>query len=127
MNSEKFLYSFFIILSLCLSIEIVYMSIHSIIQEGIYLLLAAFVVNIFITMKSIKDKSKIGPLLLASSLAADFHLIAAIFVYEMVSENYMMLIDNWLITLLVIGAAIANIIFMFIYIINVLMLKRSGC
>jgi hypothetical protein len=81
-------------------------------KQGVYLLIAAFVVNIIVTIKGIKDRSKIGPILLASNLAADFHLIAAIFVYGIVSLNSMTMNGNGLIISLIVGASIANLVFL---------------
>lgn len=84
-------------------------------NQGIYLLIAAFIVNIIVTINSIKDRSKIGPILLASNLAADFHIIAAIFMYGIVSLNYTMMNANGLIISLIVGASIANFLFLITY------------
>jgi len=91
---------------------------YRVIQEGIYLLLVAFVVNIFVTMKSIKDSGKIGPILLASNLAADFHLIIAIFACAITSGDAIILNDTGLIISLIVGASIANLVFLITYISN---------
>jgi hypothetical protein len=85
---------------------------YRVIQEGIYLLLVAFVVNIFVTMKSMKDSSKVGPILLASNLAADFHLIIAIFACGIISVDAIILNDTGLIISLIVGASIANLVFL---------------
>lgn len=123
MNSKKLQSSFFIILSLCFMIEIVYMGEHTL-KQGIFFLIAAFVINIIVTIKGIKDRSKIGLILLASNLVADFHLIAAIFIYIIVSLNYMTINANGLIISLIVGASIANLVFFTTYISDILIAKK---
>ena len=77
MNFEKVIFGFFIVLSLTLNVGFVLGEYNNPAHHGVLELFAVVVVNLIATGLKLGDRSQIGALLLATSLVADFELIAA--------------------------------------------------
>ncbi|MDF1583958.1 MAG: DUF6394 family protein [Methyloprofundus sp.] len=77
MNFEKVIFGFFIILSLTLNAGFFLGEYDNPAHHGVFELFAVVVVNLIATGLKLGDRSQIGAILLATSLVADFELIAA--------------------------------------------------
>lgn len=77
MNLEKVIFGFFIVLSLTLNVGFVLGDYNNPAHHGVFELFAVVVVNLIATGLKLGDRSQIGAVLLATSLVADFELIAA--------------------------------------------------
>ncbi|MBE0469413.1 MAG: hypothetical protein IBX55_07895 [Methyloprofundus sp.] len=77
MNFEKVIFGFFIILSLTLNVGFFLGEYDNPAQHGVFELFAVVIVNLIATGLKLGDRSQIGAILLATSLVADFELIAA--------------------------------------------------
>ncbi len=77
MNFEKVIFGFFIVLSLTLNVGFVLGEYDNPAHHGVFELFAVVVVNLIATGLKLGDRSQIGALLLATSLVADFELLAA--------------------------------------------------
>jgi hypothetical protein len=76
-NLEKVIFGFFIVLSLTLNVGFVLGEYSNPAHHSVYELFGVVVVNLIATGLKLGDRSQIGALLLATSLVADFELIAA--------------------------------------------------
>ncbi len=81
MNFEKVLFGFFVLLALTLNFGFVMGDIDAPEQHHVYELFAALVVSLIATVLKFGDRSHIGAVLLATSLVADLHLVAAALVW----------------------------------------------
>jgi len=77
MNMQKVVFAFFIILALTLNFGFFLGVIDNPDHHNVYELFAAIVVSLIATVLKFGERSHIGALLLATSLAADLGLIAA--------------------------------------------------
>ncbi|BCG64433.1 MAG: hypothetical protein methR_P2211 [Methyloprofundus sp.] len=77
MNFEKVIFGFFIVLSLTLNVGFVLGEYDNPAHHGVFELFAVVVVNLIATGLKLGDRSQIGAILLATSLVADFELLAA--------------------------------------------------
>ena len=77
MNIEKVLFGFFVLLALTLNFGFVMGDIDDPDHHHVYELFAALVVSLVATVLKFGDRSHIGAVLLATSLVADLHLLAA--------------------------------------------------
>lgn len=77
MNLEKVVFAFFIVLALTLNFGFFVGTIDALDQHNVYELFAALVVSLIATVMKFGDRTHIGAVLLATSLVADLHLIAA--------------------------------------------------
>jgi len=76
-NLEKVIFGFFIVLSLTLNVGFVLGEYNNPAHHSVFELFAVVVVNLIATGLKLGDRSQIGAVLLATSLVADFELIAA--------------------------------------------------
>lgn len=76
-NLEKIIFGFFIVLSLTLNVGFVLGEYNNPAHHSVFELFAVVVVNLIATGLKLGDRSQIGALLLATSLVADFELLAA--------------------------------------------------
>ncbi len=81
MNFEKVLFGFFVLLALTLNFGFVMGDIDNPEHHHVYELFAALVVSLIATVLKFGDRSHIGAVLLATSLVADLHLVAAALVW----------------------------------------------
>ncbi|HKK06799.1 MAG TPA: DUF6394 family protein [Gammaproteobacteria bacterium] len=77
MNLEKVVFAFFIVLALTLNFGFFVGTIDALDQHNVYELFAALVVSLIATVMKFGDRTHLGAVLLATSLVADLHLIAA--------------------------------------------------
>lgn len=77
MNLQKVIFAFFILSALTLNFGFFYGDIENPAHHNIYEFYAAVVVNLVATVLKIGDRTQVGAVLLATSLVADFQLIAA--------------------------------------------------
>lgn len=77
MNLEKVIFGFFIVLSLTLNVGFVLGEYNNPAHHSVFELFTVVVVNLIATGLKLGDRSQIGALLLATSLVADFELLAA--------------------------------------------------
>ncbi|MDC9728488.1 MAG: DUF6394 family protein [Methyloprofundus sp.] len=77
MNFEKVIFGFFIVLSLTLNVGFVLGEYNNPSHHGVYEFFAVIVVNLIAMGLKLGDRSQIGAILLATSLVANFELIAA--------------------------------------------------
>lgn len=88
MNLEKVLFGFFVLLALTLNFGFVMGDIDNPAHHHVLELFAALVVSLIATVLKFGDRSHLGAVLLASSLVADLHLIAAAVVWGGASQVY---------------------------------------
>jgi hypothetical protein len=81
MNLEKVVFAFFIVLALTLNFGFFYGGIDNPDHHHVYELFAALAVSLIATVMKFGDRTHIGAVLLATSLVADLHLIAAALVW----------------------------------------------
>jgi hypothetical protein len=81
MNLEKVVFAFFSILALTLNFGFFIGELDDPTHHNAYELFAALVVSLIATIMKFGDRAHIGALLLATSLVADLHLIAAAVVW----------------------------------------------
>ena len=77
MNLEKVVFAFFIVLALTMNFGFFIGDMNDPLHHNVYELYAAIVVNLVATVLKFGDRTHIGAVLLATSLVADLHLIAA--------------------------------------------------
>lgn len=77
MNFEKVVFGFFIVLSLTLNFGFFLGEMDNPEHHNVFELFASIVVNFIATGLKLGDRSQIGAVLLATSLVADLHLVAA--------------------------------------------------
>jgi len=81
MNLEKVVFAFFIVLALTVNFGFFIGEFDDPNHHNIYELYAAVVVNLVATVLKFGDRTHVGAVLLATSLVADLHLIAAAVVW----------------------------------------------
>jgi len=81
MNPEKVVFAFFILLALTLNFGFFIGEMDNPEHHNAYELFAAIVVSLIATVMKLGERTHIGAVLLASSLVADFHLLAAAIVW----------------------------------------------
>jgi len=127
MNSEKVLFSFFMILALTLNFGFFIGEMDNPTHHNVYELFAVIIVNLIATVLKFGDRSRLGPMLLATSLVALVQLISAALVWtfaEHVLESGLTPDTVVLIVSLSGGAVLANIISVILLMIETTMLRR---
>ena len=127
MNSEKVVFSFFIVLSLTLNFGFVYGEIDNPQHHPVYEFFAVIVVNLIATVLKFGDRSQMGALLLATSLVANLQLIAAALVWAFaVHISGVGLTPDIVASIVSLsgGAMLANVISVILLIIETVMLRR---
>ena len=81
MNLEKVVFGFFVLLALTINFGFVMGEVDNPAHHHAFELFLALVVSIIATIMKLGDRSHIGAVLLATSLVADLHLIAAAVVW----------------------------------------------
>ncbi|MCK5111088.1 MAG: hypothetical protein KAQ94_06165 [Arcobacteraceae bacterium] len=125
MNFDKVVAGFFIILAMTLNFGFVYGDINDLVAHSKYELFAAIVINIIATILKLGDKTQIGSVLLATSLVAVIQLVAAATIWAIAgySDSASIEISSIVISLSV-GALLANITSVILYIGETLKSKR---
>jgi hypothetical protein len=127
MNSEKVLFSFFMILALTLNFGFFIGEMDNPQHHNVYELFAVIIVNLIATVLKFGDRSRLGPMLLATSLVALVQLISAALVWtfaEHVQGTGLTPDTTVLIVSLSGGAVLANIISVILLMIETTMLRR---
>ena len=127
MNSEKVLFSFFMILALTLNFGFFMGEMDDPQHHNVYELFAVIIVNLIATIMKFGDRSRLGPMLLATSLVALVQLISAALVWTFavhVLETGLTPDTVVLIVSLSGGAVLANIISVILLMIETTMLRR---
>lgn len=127
MNSEKVLFSFFMILALTLNFGFFIGELDNPQHHNVYELFAVIIVNLIATVLKFGDRSRLGPMLLATSLVALVQLISAALVWtfaEHIQGTGLTPDTMVLIVSLSGGAVLANIISVILLMIETTMLRR---
>ncbi len=127
MNSEKVVFAFFIILSLTLNFGFFIGEVDNPAHHDAWQLFATLVVNAIATVLKFGDRSQMGAVLLATSLAAILQLIAAAVVWTAAAHIAQSGLVPGVIASIVSlsgGAMIANIISVVLLVIETVMLRR---
>lgn len=127
MNREKVVFAFFIVLALTLNFGFFYGDPENIHHHNVYELFAALVISLIATILKFGDRTHIGSVLLASSLVADFQLIAASIIWSAAvytTESGLTLVAVTSIVSLSGGALVANIISVVLLITETIMMRR---
>ncbi len=127
MNPEKVIFGFFIVMALTLNFGFYLGEFDNPDHHHAYELYAAIFVNAVATILKFGDRSQMGAVLLATSLAADIQLIAAAIVWAVAVH-----ITNTGLTSSVMasvvslagGAMLANVISVVLLVIETVMLRR---
>jgi hypothetical protein len=126
-NSEKVLFSFFMILALTLNFGFFIGEMDDPMHHNVYELFAVIVVNLIATVLKFGDRSRLGPMLLATSLVALVQLISAAIVWTFaVHVQETGLTPTTMVTIVSLsgGAVLANIISVILLMIETTMLRR---
>jgi hypothetical protein len=127
MNPEKVVFGFFIVLSLTLNFGFFVGDVGNPDHHGAWQLFATLVVNAIATVLKFGDRSQLGAVLLATSLAAMLQLLAAVVVWTVavhVSGTGLTSGVTASIVSLSGGAMVANVISVVLLVIETLMLRR---
>ncbi|MCK4710735.1 MAG: hypothetical protein KAU21_19125 [Gammaproteobacteria bacterium] len=127
MNPEKVVFGFFIVLSLTLNFGFFVGEIDNPDHHHVYELFAVVVVNLMATILKFGDRSQMGAVLLATSLAAIIQLIAATLVWTVavhITGTGLTPTVTASIVSLSGGAMLANVISVILLIIETVMLRR---
>jgi Ca2+/H+ antiporter, TMEM165/GDT1 family len=127
MNSEKVLFSFFMILALTLNFGFFIGEMDDPQHHNVYELFAVIVVNLIATILKFGDRSRLGPMLLATSLVALVQLISAAIVWTFaIHVHETGLTPSVMVTIVSLsgGAVLANIISVILLMIETTMLRR---
>ena len=127
MNPEKVVFGFFIVLALTLNFGFFIGEIDNPEHHHVWELFATLVVNAIATVLKFGDRTQLGAVLLATSLAAMLQLIAAVIVWAMavhVSQEGLTPAVMASIVSLSGGAMIANVISLVLLVIETVMLRR---
>jgi len=127
MNSEKVLFSFFMILALTLNFGFFIGEMDDPQHHNVYELFAVIIINLISTVLKFGDRSRLGPMLLATSLVAVVQLISAALVWTFaVHVQETGLTPSIMVTIVSLsgGAVLANIISVMLLMIETTMLRR---
>jgi len=127
MNLEKVVFSFFMILALTLNFGFFYGDVGNPDHHNIYELFAVIVINLIATVLKFGDRSQLGAMLLATSLAAVAQLISASVVWTFavhIQESGMTPTVMATIVSLSGGALLANIISVILLMMEAAMLRH---
>ena len=124
---ERVIFAFFIVLALTINFGFFIGKIDLAEHHQVYELFAAIVVSLIATILKLGDKSHIGAVLLATSLVADLHLIAAACVWgyaEHVSNTGLTSGVISTIVSLSAGALLANLTSVVLFVAETIVVRR---
>lgn len=127
MNPEKVVFGFFIVLALTLNFGFFIGEIDNPDHHQVWELFATLVVNAIATVLKFGDRTQLGAVLLATSLAAMLQLIAAVIVWGVAVHVSLIGLTPAVIASIVSlsgGAMIANVISVVLLVIETVMLRR---
>jgi hypothetical protein len=127
MNSEKVIFSFFIVLSLTLNFGFILGDMENPAHHPVYELFAVIVVNMIATILKFGDRTQMGAVLLSTSLVAVLQLIVAAVIWTVVVHGMNQPLSGGVMVSIVslsAGAFLANIISVILLLIETVMLRR---
>ncbi len=127
MNSEKVVFSFFIVLALTLNFGFFMGDIDDFAHHNIYELFATIVVNLIAMGLKLGDRTQVGAVLLSTSMVANLQLLAAAIIWgyvTQISETGLNTDNASVIISLSGGALIANVISAVMLVSETLMSRR---
>lgn len=127
LNTERVVYSFFVILALTLNFGFFLGEIDNVQHHNVYELFAAVVVNLIATVFKFGDRTYTGAMLLASSLVADLHLLAAALVWVLGVYVAGAALEPPVLSIIVSlagGALLANLVSVVLLVVEVVALRR---
>ncbi len=127
MNSEKVVFSFFIVLALTLNFGFFMGEIDDLRHHNIYELFATIFVNLVAMGLKLGDRSQVGAVLLSTSMVANLQLIAGALVWGYVTQISATGLDSDSISVIVSlsgGALIANVVSVVMLVSETLMSRR---
>ncbi|MEW5008622.1 MAG: DUF6394 family protein [Cycloclasticus sp.] len=127
MNSEKVVFSFFIVLALTLNFGFFMGDIDDFTHHNIYELFVAIVVNLIAMGLKLGDRTQVGAVLLSTSLVANLQLLAAAMIWAYVTQISAsgLSADNASVIISLSGGAlIANVISVVMLVSETLMSRR---
>ena len=127
MNPEKVVFGFFIVLALTLNFGFFVGDMNDPAHHHVFELFAVVVVNLIATILKFGDRTQMGAVMLATSLAALLQLFAAALVWavaEHLSDDGLTPMMMASIVSLSGGAMMANVVSVILLIIETVMLKR---
>lgn len=127
MNSEKVVFSFFIVLALTLNFGFFMGDIDDFTHHNIYELFVAIVVNLIAMGLKLGDRTQVGAVLLSTSLVANLQLLAAAMTWAYVTQISAsgLSADNASVIISLSGGAlIANVISVVMLVSETLMSRR---
>ncbi|OUR83129.1 hypothetical protein A9Q82_03495 [Cycloclasticus sp. 46_120_T64] len=127
MNSEKIVFSFFIVLALTLNFGFFMGDIDDFTHHNIYELFVAIVVNLIAMGLKLGDRTQVGAVLLSTSLVANLQLLAAAMIWAYVTQISAsgLSADNASVIISLSGGAlIANVISVVMLVSETLMSRR---
>ena len=127
MNSEKVVFSFFIVLALTLNFGFFMGDIDDFTHHNIYELFVAIVVNLIAMGLKLGDRTQVGAVLLSTSLVANLQLLAAAIIWAYVTQISAsgLIADNASVIISLSGGAlIANVISVVMLVSETLMSRR---
>ena len=125
MNLEKVVFAFFIVLALTVNFGFFVGDITDPLHHNVYELYVAIVVNLVATVLKFGDRTHIGAVLLATSLVADLHLIAAAAAWGI--GLYVLDMGNDVLGIVVslsAGALLANITSVVLLVVETILLRK---
>lgn len=127
MSFEKVSFAFFIVFALTINFGFFTGDIDNPSHHHVYELFAAIVISLIATVIKLGDRSHIGAVLLATSLVADLHLLAAAFIWGYVEHIDKTPITPEIMATIVSvsgGALIANITSVVLLVIETVVVRR---
>ena len=125
MNLEKVVFAFFIVLALTMNFGFYVGEMNDPLHHNAYELYVAIVVNLVATVLKFGDRTHIGAVLLATSLVADLHLIAAAVAWGICL--YMLDMGNDVLGIVVslsAGALLANVTSVVLLVVETMSLRK---
>ena len=127
MNSEKVIFSFFIVLALTLNFGFILGDIENPAHHPVYELFAVIIVNLIATILKFGDRTQMGAVLLSTSLVAVLQLIIAAIIWAVVVHGMKQPLEGGVMVSIVslsAGAFLANIVSVILLLIETVMLRR---
>ncbi|KHF25479.1 hypothetical protein JV46_20960 [Solemya velum gill symbiont] len=127
MNSEKVIFSLFIVLALTLNFGFILGDIENPAHHPVYELFAVIVVNLIATILKFGDRTQMGAVLLSTSLVAVLQLIVAAVIWAVVVHGMNQPLSSAVMVSIVslsAGAFLANIISVVLLLIETVIIRR---
>ena len=126
MNTEKVIFAFFVILAFTLNFGFFIGDIENVNHHHIYELYAAIIVGIIATILKLGDRSQLGAVVLASSLASVIQLVIAAIIWMLATKNGLSVSNSTMASIVSFsgGALAANIVSVILLITETSLTKR---